>query len=261
VSWQKASDLRVRKEFNPYECGTAIKRFIEEVNGQIDRIFSYLCVLPHVVPSTPLDIRNGNAVNVAALFPEYKGKVDLIITSPPYATALPYIDTDRLSLIVLGLLSRKCHKDAETAMVGTREVSESGRRQAWATYEKRRAELPREISAMIDEIALHNHGDDIGFRRRNLPALLGKYFLDMLDAMRSAHALMKTGAPAYYVVGNNSTLVHDRKVDIPTDQFLYILGAVAGWKCREQIPMELLVSRDIFRGNRGSSETILCFKA
>jgi len=261
VSWQKATDLRVRKEIVPYEPGTAITRFIEEATGQIDRIYPYLCVLPPATLAPSLDIRHGNAVNVAALFAEYMGKVDLLVTSPPYATALPYLDTDRLSLIVLGLLSRKRHMDAEASMVGTREVSERGRRDAWDNYQRRRAELPADIVALIDDIAAHNHGEGVGFRRRNLPALLGKYFLDMLDAMRSAHALMKPGAPGYYVVGNNSTVVDGEKTEIPTDRFLFTLGAAAGWTCREQIPMELLVSRDIFRENRGSSETILCFSA
>jgi site-specific DNA-methyltransferase (cytosine-N4-specific) len=83
----------------------------------------------------------------------------------------------------------------------------------------------------------------------------------MLDAMRSAHSLMKPGAACYYIVGNNSTHVNGSKLEIPTDRFLFILGAYAAWTPVEQIPMELISSRDIFRENRGTSETILCFKA
>jgi site-specific DNA-methyltransferase (cytosine-N4-specific) len=208
-----------------------------------------------------VEVRRGNAVDVAAIFPERRGMVDLLVTSPPYATALPYLDTDRLSLIVLGLLPRKSHGDAERDMVGTREVTERERREAWAAYEARRNELPAEISGLIDRIAGVNHGDGVGFRRRNLPALLGKYFLSMLDAMRSARVLMKPGALGHYVVGNNSTEVNGQKIGIPTDQFLFELGAAAGWTPVEKIPMELIASRDIFRENRGSSETILCFQA
>jgi len=90
---------------------------------------------------------------------------------------------------------------------------------------------------------------------------LSKYFLCMLDAMRSARELMKPGAFGYYVAGNNSTEVDGEKIEIPTDRFLFALGAAAGWKPVEQISMELIVSRDIFRENRGSSETILSFQA
>lgn len=260
VSWQKASDLRVRKEIQPYEPGTAQARFIKEVKEQTDRIYPYLQVLEKE-GSTSCTIRQGNALEIASLFPEFLGKVDLLITSPPYATALPYLDTDRLSLIVMGLLPRKLHSEAERYMVGTREVSERERREAWCNYEFRRNELPAEISKLIDRIAEANHRDGVGFRRRNLPALLGKYFLSMLDAMRSAHSLMRPGGIAHYVVGNNSTEVDGVKIEIPTDYFLISLGKAAGWTPLEQIPMELITSRDIFRENRGSSETILCFRA
>lgn len=261
VSWQKGADLRVRKQIRPYEPGTVIVRFKEEALEQLDRIYPYLCVLPrsHVRPS--LAIRQGDAVHVDEMFPEYRGKVDLLITSPPYATALPYLDTDRLSLVVLGLLPRKQHKYAETMMIGTREITERERRQTWEGYLARRGELPTEVSKMIDRIAKSNHDDRVGFRRRNLPALLGRYFLAMLDAMRSAHSLMAAGARGYYVVGNNSTVLDDHKIEIPTNTFLFEIGAAAGWRPDEMIPMELLVSRDIFRENRGSAETILCFSA
>lgn len=260
VSWQKSTDLRVRKEIQHYDAGTAQARFLAEADAQVDRIYPYLSVLKRQGPAN-VEIRRGNALDIASIFPEYRAKVDLLITSPPYATALPYLDTDRLSLIVLGLLPRKQHGEAERNMVGTREVSERERREAWAAYEVRRSELPEEISSLIDSIAAVNHGEGIGFRRRNLPALLGKYFLSMLDAMRSARELMKPGAFGYYVVGNNSTEVNGEKIEIPTDRFLVGLGAAAGWTPVEQIPMELIASRDIFRENRGSSETILCFRA
>ena len=260
VSWQKSTDLRVRKEILPYDAGTAQVRFLAEAGAQIDRIYPYLSVLTRQGPAN-VQIRRGNALDIASIFPEYRGKVDLLITSPPYATALPYLDTDRLSLIVMGLLPRKQHGEAERAMVGTREVSERERREAWAAYEVRRGELPEEISYLIDGIAAVNHGEGVGFRRRNLPALLGKYFLSMLDAMRSARELMKPGAFGHYVVGNNSTKVAGEKIEIPTDHFLVGLGTAAGWTPVEQIPMELIASRDIFRENRGSSETILCFRA
>ena len=260
VSWQKITDLRVRKEITTYDAETAQKLFLDEVHSQENRIHPYLSVLNHN-GATSLEIRNGNAIDIMSIFYKYHGKVDLIITSPPYATALPYLDTDRLSLIILGLLHRKEHGDVEQYMIGTREISERERLEAWSSYEERKKELPCSISSLIDKIAKINHGEGIGFRRRNLPALLGKYFLSMLDVMRSTHKMLKPGSSCYYVVGNNSTILNGEKVVIPTDNFLFELGDVAGWNPTEKIPMELIVSRDVFRGNRGSSESILCFKS
>jgi site-specific DNA-methyltransferase (cytosine-N4-specific) len=198
---------------------------------------------------------------VAALFPEFQNKVDLLITSPPYATALPYLDTDRLSLIVLGLLPREKHSESEKLMIGTREISERQRLKAWECYLARKNELPVKITKLLDRIAEANHGDNVGFRKRNLPALLGKYFLTMLDSMRSAHKMLRKNGHAYYVVGNNSTIVDGQRIEIPTDKFLFEIGERAGWCLDEMIQMELLISRDIFKENRGTAETILCFRA
>jgi hypothetical protein len=260
VSWQKGVDLRVRKQVDPYDRGAAITRFKDEVSEQLDRIYPYLCVLPARSRKLALTIKQGNAVTISTVLPEYRGRVKLLITSPPYATALPYLDTDRLSLIVLGMLPRKQHSEFEAQMVGTREVSERQRSAAWDDYKERRSELPSCVAEMIDGIAAHNHGSDVGFRRRNLPALLGRYFLNMLYAMKSARQLMAPKGQGYYIVGNNSTSVDGHKIDIPTDRFLYEMGAVAGWKQVEMLAMDLLASRDIFKGNRGSAETILFFR-
>jgi hypothetical protein len=263
VSWQKDTDLRVRKEVRAYEPGSAIERFRENLKEQVEKIHPYLSVLPRRSQKPLLSVKEGNSVEVEKLFEKFRGRVDTVITSPPYATALPYLDTDRLSLIVLGLLSRKDHKSREVAMVGTREVTERERVAHWDLFKERKRELPGAVVKLIEHIAGHYHAesDDVGFRRRNLPALMGKYFLDMLDAMRSARKLMRMGSCGYYVVGNNSTEIHGERVDIATDEFLFAVGEVAGWKQLEVIDMELLVSRDIFKENRGSKEVILCFKA
>lgn len=263
VSWQKETDLRVRKEVSPYTPGEAISRFSAGVSEQIERISPYLRVLGGRGLGPLHEIREGDAVSVDALFSEHRGKIDLIVTSPPYATALPYLDTDRLSLVVLGLLSRREHALRERSMIGTREITEAVREQEWLRYLEREKELPAAVKTLVHEIAVayHSGGDNVGFRRRNLPALLGKYFLNMLDAMRSARMMVRRRGDAFYVVGNNSTTIDGERVTIPTDEFLIDVGVAAGWNVVDSIPMELLPSRDIFRENRGSRETILWFRA
>lgn len=261
ISWQKDVDLRVRKEVKPYEPGSASGRFTSEVNRQVDRIFPYLCALPKLDIQPSLHVYNGDSLRVHCLLEEFRNRVGAIVTSPPYATALPYLDTDRLSLVVLGLVPRGAERDVECRMVGTREISERERKAQWDDYQSRKHILPQKVTRLIDSIAKHNHEDGVGFRRRNLPSLLARYFLSMRDAMLSAREIMIRSANAFYVVGNNSTFVNGEKVEIPTDEFLFEIGDSVGWRQRELIPMELLVSRDIFKENRGSAETILCFTA
>jgi site-specific DNA-methyltransferase (cytosine-N4-specific) len=261
VSWQNNDDLRVRKSVSPYVPGMALDLFKGEVKKQVDKLVGYLSLKNPEAVAAEYRIVEGDARYLTNLFTDYVGKCDLIITSPPYATALPYIDTDRLSLVVLNLLSRSEHRDREYYMIGNREISENQRGLLWETYLNRRGELPDSLTALIDHLGEVNHKNGVGFRRRNLPALLSKYFLDMQDTMIQAYRMMKPNGYAFYIVGNNSTKVNGERLEISTDTFLWEIGKLAGWSQVAFLDMELLPSRDIFRKNRGSSESVLVFKA
>lgn len=256
ISYQKVADLRVRKEQKEYIRFSAQNLLLEKITSQLSQIEAFQKIAP---PNSTISYAaiQGDTTKLSEQASSYKGNVDLIITSPPYATALPYLDTDRLSLISLGLLPRNEHKNFENQMIGTREITEKKRKEQWLYYLENKHKLTIEINRIIDKIAKINHGDDIGFRRRNLPTLLGMYFLNMLEAFKSAKSMMKSGGSAYYVVGNNSTSLNGEKLEIPTDRLLYDLAEKVGWKKKGYTSMELLSSRDIFKDNRGSSESIL----
>jgi len=72
--------------------------------------------------------------------------------------------------------------------------------------------------------------------------------------------MLRPGAPAYVVVGNNHTLAGGQRIEIETDKLLAQLGEAVGLKLEEQISMEMLISRDIFKKNASNAETILFFR-
>lgn len=257
ISWQKESDLRVRKDIKEYKKGDAQRKFCAEVNRQLNRIIPYLSVVKRINCGTS-HVIEGNTRYV--LDETLKEECDVIITSPPYATALPYLDTDRLSIIVLGLMHRSDFSDKNLNMIGNREVTEKQRKELWSLYQQRRGELTQEICVIIDKIAESNHKDGVGFRRRNLPALLAKYFLDMLDSMNTANELLKSGAKAFYVVGNNSTKIDDETYIIETNKLLWNLAEKVGWKKVRYIDMEMLEGTAGYRNNPGTAEAILIFE-
>lgn len=53
--------------------------------------------------------------------------MDIVISSPPYATALPYIDTNRLNMLVLEGYNASRRVPIEAEMTGTREIRKSTR--------------------------------------------------------------------------------------------------------------------------------------
>ncbi len=259
VSWQKDDDLRVRKEIRPDKEIDVKAEFLAELNRSVKPILALLYENQDF-PVGQTTIIEGNARQADRLLAGQRGRIDAIITSPPYATALPYLDTDRLSLCYLGLLSRPQHRQRDYQMIGNREITERQRQLNWQEYQQRRPELPDEITRVIDLIDTLNRQAEVGFRRRNLPALLVRYFLDMQQVFQTFLQLLKPGAPAYVVVGNNHTIAGGQRVEIETDKLLAYLGEAVGLRLEERLSMEMLVSRDVFKENTSSIETILFFR-
>ena len=258
VSWQKIDDLRVRKDVRLDIDIDPVAEFIAELKRSFGYVLSFLYENDGTKLGTA-KIVTGDARIADKVISEHTGIVDCIITSPPYATALPYLDTDRLSIYFLGLFERSDHRKHDLNMIGNREISNGLRDKLFEKYNNGKADLPSSITETIDLIYKLNQGTDAGFRRLNLPSLLSKYFFDMKEIFESYTRLLRPGAKAYVVVGNNHTVAGGQRVEIETDNYLAELGESVGLNVDEQIPMEMLVSRDIFRNNTGSAETIICF--
>src|SRR5688572_28846299 len=101
---------------------------------------------------------------------------------------------------------------------------------------------------------------EVGFRRRNLQTLLTKYFIDMQQVFEGMRVVLRPGSPAYVVIGNNHTIAGGERVEIETAGLMVDLATAVGLESERHIPMEMLVSRDIFRKNAVASEEILCFR-
>jgi DNA modification methylase len=259
VSWQKVADLRIRKEVKPDGDLDPIGAFVEELGKSVRLVLAFLRQAGTVEPDR-FRVEAGDARRAAILWRGWLGKVDAVITSPPYATALPYLDTDRLSLSYLGLLSRPKQRSRDQLMIGNREITEKFRVRYWKTFEERKRELPDSVRHLVERVETLNSQGGVGFRRRNLGALLGKYFLDMRTVLAGIAALLKPGRPAYVVVGNNRTVAGGEPVEINTASLLADLAETVGLKRQEKISMDMLVSRDIFRKNAMPSEVILCLR-
>lgn len=256
VSWQKNDDLRVRREITAPIAGETINRFLAEALRSTKNVVAFLA------EHGPIDkqdhvVKKADARQASNVFKDLANKVNAVITSPPYATALPYIDTDRLSLIYLGLLSRTGHRTLDTMMIGNREVTMRGRAEYWAFYEAKKVLLPKQTQSQIEYIDQLNKNGSVGFRRRNLSALLSKYFFDMRETMQQIYTLLRPGGSMFLVVGNNRTVAGGKPVEIRTADHLGKIAESVGFQILSCLSMEMLVSRDIFRKNATLSEYII----
>jgi site-specific DNA-methyltransferase (cytosine-N4-specific) len=257
VSWQKNDDLRVRKEVRFDVEIDPKKEFLEEIGRSVRAVLAFLHQ-DGVKSRARFEIQEGDARFCGARWG--RDSVDVIITSPPYATALPYLDTDRLSLCYLGLLPRPEHRVRDKSMIGNREISDSLRREYWSRYLAEKLSLPSSVAALVERVEHLNVGADVGFRRKNLGALLSKYFFDMREVIQGMLHALKPGRFAFVVVGNNHTIAGGQRIDIMTAKLLQDIAAKEGFEIASPLSMDMLISRDIFRTNAMASEEILAMR-
>lgn len=259
VSLQKNDDLRIRREQRQVEDRETINLFIAEAMRSTRTVSTFLAErgTGHLGDYT---IRQADAREAHHSLPNLSGKVDAIITSPPYATALPYIDTDRLSLIYLGLLPRQQHQRLDKLMIGNREITQRSREEYWRSYEENRSSLPPKTRTLIERIDHLNKTHPTGFRRTNLSALLAKYFFDMRAVMQQIFDLLRPGGEMFLVVGDNQTKAGGQKIAIQTPEHLAHTARDLGFQMSTTIPMDMLKPRSIFKKNAVPSESILSFQ-
>jgi hypothetical protein len=257
-SLQEPTDLRIRRRMSPFPTASFFDAYEEAV-----RIF---CVRLTDAQQT-LGVRESHskAIHVdckrAADHPNLRpGSFDLALTSPPYATALPYIDTQRLSLVWLDLIPPDEILSLEAQLVGSREIRGQSKNALLASLEANEACLPARETDFC--IRLQNAlSEKDGFRRQVVPRLLYRYFAGMADAFSAVGRLVKPNAPFGLIVGGNHTVLSGTRFDIDTPEHLASIAAARGWHHVETVPLQTYRRYGLHVNNATSTEALLILRA
>jgi SAM-dependent methyltransferase len=240
-SQQDPHDLRIRRRRIPLRNAPVFELFRERVLETSKQLVAFLFTSKTCgVRSMDWECHYGDTRNLSVLSSRYlahDNSVDLSVTSPPYATALPYLDTDRLSLAFLRLADPHQRRRLEDEMIGNREIVPGVRRKLERDFLDHYDEgpLPMEVKECIRNIYESNAVADVGFRRKNMGALLYKYFDDMRRSMAEVQRVLKPGARFALIVGNNVTKAGDKQVEILTDRYLGLIGESLGMRLVEEL--------------------------
>lgn len=207
VSQQEPRDLRIRRRSEQIEGAEVFSALFAKIELELKKIEAGSHLLPIAPPDFwPEwgDIRHSDPRQYAG---PAKRLADAVVSSPPYATALPYVDTDRLSLLILGLTNPKRRNRLQKELIGTREIGEGQRKELEQEMLKEGGltSFPKETAADLRHILGANSRAGLGFRRRNTGALLYQYFRDMRQAMRAVANACRHGAPVFLVLGDSRT--------------------------------------------------------
>ena len=77
-----------------------------------------------------------------------------------------------------------------------------------------------------------------GFRKRNVPALVYKYFWQMSEMFEAVRKVMRKGGKYALLVGANRTTLRGEEILINTPQLLASVAASRGWSVDEMLSFE-----------------------
>ncbi len=264
ISQQDPGDLRIRRRKEPIEDAQVIEMYIQNLDIQFQNIMAFYKIsnnAPNTIGRANIWRGNSTALNsVQTVLPD-EG-VDIVITSPPYATALPYIDTNRLNMLVLGGINASMRVPIEAEMTGTREIKKSTRLYYEKKIEEQEFESIQSQSAknIISKIHEQNRDANVGFRRRNMAALIYMYFRDMSDVLNTLDNVVKTGGYICIVIGDTKTTTGTEEVVIRTTEVLRETGRYLGWSLIRDIPISVTVEQYVHMKNSITENNILVFQ-
>jgi hypothetical protein len=186
--------------------------------------------------------------------------VDLILTSPPYATALPYIDTDRLSLLMLLGMDSSVRRPLEHELTGSREITNAEKERILGSLFADKTRLPKVAGAYLCDLAQRIAKADVGFRRENMPALLTRFFLDMDKVLEHCARLLRQNGEAMIVIGDNRTRVKKQFERIPTTDLIAAVAAARGLTLLERIDISVTKENYVHMKNAITQNVVLRFR-
>lgn len=263
VSQQDSTDLRIRRRKESIQDADVFQMYLDALDTQYTRVEKFWAVRgysPERFCASKIvggDSRKRETLDALGLA---RTTVDLILTSPPYATALPYIDTDRLSLLVLFGMDSSARRPVEQHLVGSRELIVKERQKLEQSINDTKNGLPESVRDYLQKLSRRVSKADVGFRRKNMPALLQRFFQDMASVLRNCHYVLRPGGEAMIVIGDNQMCVDGDYERIATTDFVQDIAINCGMELIERIDISVTTENLIHIKNAITENVVLRLK-
>ena len=270
-SWQDPKQLRVGRRRSAGEIGNLRDLVADAVDQALETLVAARSVGGvdwDRISTRGCHVRFGDACQLARGMGGKKSyaSYDAVVTSPPYANALPYIDTDRLTLRAFGMLNGKGQRVAEQRLIGNREINTSDAN----TLNHRVDQLlasgdgVSSLRAVLRAARQAAQEPSAGFRRQRTPGLLHAYFRDMDMVLAEMAQLLKDGAPAVLVLGDSTiTGPDDGVIAVPTTDILIDLAVTHGFELEHDLGKRLTsygASTTVHQRNAMQGERVLVLR-
>ncbi|WP_153015857.1 DNA methyltransferase [Methanofollis ethanolicus] len=259
-SFQEPSDLRIRRRTTtPFPTTPILSAYKKSLYLFIEDLKQTFSVFPELNPVAKAFVADGRSIESIKGKSPVKLNADFAITSPPYATALPYIDTQRLSLVWLDLIHPKEILSTEKSLIGSRDISKGEQDILKNEIKCNTMNLPPSALDICSHLQQSLAKTD-GFRRQAVPSLLYRYFVDMKCSFANVLNLMKPNSYYTLIVGTNRTVLGGEKETINTPELLVDIAISTGWHQVEQIKMDTYKRYGLHATNAVQDEVLLVLK-
>lgn len=254
-SYQEPSDLRIRRRKSPMPETSFLEAYMQNASKYLKKIEQAQAVEDKTFFS------NNYAINCDIKHDNPFGdlKFDAAITSPPYVTALPYIDTQRISLVWLGLCSASEIGKLEASLIGSRELLKSEKDKWVSEIAENTGGLPEEIYSLVCSMNESLNEKD-GFRKQAVPTLVYKYFTEMKAMFINVRSMIRPNGLYGLVVGHNKTTLGGTVYNIDTPYLLAVLAQQCGWHIEELFPLQTYKRYGLNAKNAINRETLIILR-
>lgn len=254
-SFQDPNDLRIRRRKTPIPTTPFFEQFTEKAIENIKTIEMAQDVL-----GPQKGIGQAHCLDIRSVGLDSKDLYDFVVTSPPYATALPYIDTQRLSLVWLEMIKPDQIMTLDMSLIGSREIRNKQLQEGMSILELNEREIPKIQYEFCQKLNKSVSKSD-GFRRQAVPYLMYRYFADMRDMFITVHKLVKKDSFFALVVGSNHTTLGGTKITIDTPLHLSWIAQSCKWDVQETINLQTYQRYGYNIRNATTSESLLVLRA
>ena len=218
ISQQEPKDLRIRRRSAPIDDAPVYDLFLSRVEETRRRLnVFWRDALWHLQR-----IGSGQAILGSSADPKTfrqlgGRRIDAVVSSPPYAAALPYIDTDRLSLAAVFGISSSERRSVEGVMIGrARSLKGVEPHTNLNSLARCRSPYPPRLSTSLNAYRDAVEADpNAGFRRLQAPAVLHRYFCSMSDVLSNLREHMDRATRCWFVLGDSRSTIGAKSLRIP----------------------------------------------
>ncbi len=263
VSQQEPSDLRIRYRKELLSDANVFGLFKEQLLiqfGRVEKFWKIRGYAPNPFFKSQAIAGDNRLKTTYDSLGLAENSVDLVLTSPPYAMALPYIDTDRLSLLTLLGLAGSDRRPIEHSLIGSRELTTSNKKalEAGLTSEN---ELPAECLKFVRGLRTAVEASPgSGFRKKNMPALTHRFLKDMDAVFSNLHRLCRPKAEAMIVIGDSKMTIDGEDLRIPSTDLVEAIAKARGFTAVERLDISVTTENLFHIKNAITENVVLRFR-